>query len=133
MCPRAACTIVPGIAMIAMNTRDVPSARFRGIPSIVVTSGTNTMPPPTPSSPDTKPVKPPNAVYCQPGVEPRGRTRYVLERPMRTACHAISPAVTSSNQCGSIDDVIHAPAAAPAVPGIAANRTARQLTSRARA
>ena len=40
MCPRAACTIVPGIAMTAMRTRDVPSARFSGIPSIVVTNGT---------------------------------------------------------------------------------------------
>ena len=48
---------------------------------------------------------------------------------MRTACHPIRTAVTSSNQWGSISDVSHAPAAAAAIPGIAANRTARQLTS----
>src|SRR5438093_474182 len=31
MCPRAACTIVPGTATIAISTSDVPSARFNGI------------------------------------------------------------------------------------------------------
>src|SRR5438094_3616070 len=131
--PRTACTIVLGTATIAIRTSDVPRAPLSGIPSIVVTSGTKSTPPPTPSSPETNPVNPPRTAYAQPGLDPRGRTAYSPPNPTRIACHPISTAVTRSNQCGSTRAVSHAPATAPTTPGTAAKRIARQLTSPARA
>ena len=46
---------------------------------------------------------------------------------MRTACHPIRTAVTSSNQWGSISDVSHAPARRSDGPG--SRRTARLASS----
>ena len=52
---------MPGTASTAITSRDVPSARFSGMAVHTVNAGTITMPPPTPSSPDTNPAVAPIA------------------------------------------------------------------------
>jgi hypothetical protein len=130
MFPRSAWTIVPGITSTAITSSDVPSARRTGMPIQSVKAGTITIPPPTPSSPDTNPAPRPIAPYFQPGVRPRSHGVFGSRPTITcTAVNAIRPAVTSSSRWTFTTSVSSAPATAPPIPGTAAQRAARKLTS----
>src|ERR671930_960264 len=133
MCPSAQWTTVPGIAITAIVTSEVPSARFKGIPIHTVKAGTITIPPPTPSRPETNPAPSPTAAYFHPGVRPRTQGVDGSDpRATRTAVPPIRTAVTRSKRCGFTTSVRYAPSTAPPIPGRAAYRSARKLTSPAR-
>ena len=122
MFPRSAWTIVPGITRIAITSSEVPSARRSGIPIQIVRAGTITIPPPTPSSPETNPASSPIAAYFHPGVSPRTHgVRGVRPTITWTAVIAIRPAVTRSNRCAFTTSVSNAPTIAPPTPGSAAH------------
>src|SRR6185436_6560682 len=122
--------MVPGITRIAITSSEVPSARRSGIPIQIVNAGTMTIPPPTPSSPETNPATRPIAAYFEPGVSPRTHgVRGVRPAITWTAVTAIRPAVTRSSRCAFTTSVNNAPTIAPPTPGTAAHRAARKLTS----